>query len=175
MQQVTPSWEALPFDRRNLFLLHTMQTEYGDSKGDRIFNTAPNALSEASQKTWTVASLRDWDTTVPLEMCREDYWWSLEVYNYHRSAIFDVRNASHCSSQHQRSGTIILPTIGTRANMPSISENLAVVWRMRPFVPGSPVRFLVMSPGLVKGQCDSVFQSTPRKKISDLMSKPSVV
>lgn len=125
MQQVTPTWEALPSDKRNLFLLHTMQIEYGDWKGDRKFNMAPKTLFEASQKTWTVASLRDWDTTVPLEICREDYyWWSLEVCNCHRSAISDVRNASHCSSQHQGSWTGIF---GTGANRPSISENLAVV------------------------------------------------
>jgi len=46
---------------------------YVDCEGDRKFNTAPNALSEASQKTWNVASLRDWDKPV-LEMCGEDYW-----------------------------------------------------------------------------------------------------
>jgi len=78
-QQVTPTWQALPFDTHNLFLLHTRQTNYVDWKGDRKFNTAPKALSEASQRTWTVASLRDWDTPIPLEMCREYYWWSLEV------------------------------------------------------------------------------------------------
>lgn len=145
MQQLTPTWEALLLIGV-IFLLHTRQTEYADWKGDRKFNTVPNALSEASQKMWTVASLRDWDTPIPLEMCREDYLWSSEVYNCHRSTISGVTNASRCSSQHQGSWTI-----GTGANRQSISENLAVVWRMRPFVQGFPVRFLVMSPGLVKG------------------------
>ena len=157
------------------YLLTGVICSYYTPGKQNMESMAPNALSKASQNTWTVASLRDWDTTINLEMCREDYWWSFEVYDCHRSAISDVRNTSHCSSQHQGSWTVIFPIIGTGANRSSISENLAVVWRMRPFVPGSPSRFLVMSPGLLKRQCDSAFQSTPRTQFSDLMSKPSAV